>query len=593
MSRTDPATVWATGAAVAKGDVIEWAGEVDARLAFQTATELEAATIQGAGSDVQAVLLLAWAAAGDLPQPVVLQWVAAAPDDGVWVESADGAIWAFRGASACPEFFGAVGDGATDDIAALDATLALAVALKAPVRLRQGAVYGVSRPWDIVERGVVIETSGGRNETGISAENRAVTKFVALAGFSATSGVSAVIRVGALRSYSWPATSFSGDWDAQGYSQNSEQVGLYLGGGILIDCNDVADYGLALLNTSQAEVRGVCATNGAAGGLLFDGVWQTNIYNCVAKWCDGPGILLGHTNRKITNSLLADCQSSVNNGPQLLLEVPDTAENIRVGHDTLEIRKCLFESPEDTSTGSRVSVDEHIVRIEGAQNVEMHACTINQTAGNNSACLRFGKVGANKNPIRRFAMFGGKLQHSTDATKAAVSFVQPVKNLEFYGTMLLLNDSRAVDTTNLGAVSGVVPQVMFAGNYDEYVVKTVQDGLSPYVRFFNPGVIQAQRFVSGNPFVGTETQWNLGVYDTATNDRNPLLSLGAGPDLDRVLVPAGALLALEPMTGAEIAALTPAVGALAMWDGTGTAPDGASVGETMFVRKTGAWVAVA
>lgn len=44
--------------------------------------------------------------------------------------------------------------------------------------------------------------------------------------------------------------------------------------------------------------------------------------------------------------------------------------------------------------------------------------------------------------------------------------------------------------------------------------------------------------------------------------------------------------ALFPMTGAAIAALPLEVGDLVLWDGTGAAPDGASTGETVFVRKT-------
>ena len=469
----------------------------------------------------------------------------------------DGAWWELAEPWPTPEMFGARGNGAVDDIAALEAALQFVTARGGGViSTSPRAVYGISRPFANLSGPNVVFDGGG-----LRTESFGVTTLRKLPGFS---GEAAVI------------------WGANpGTGQNSALRG---GGirGLRIDGAGQPGDGLIVRKVGGASFENIDSENNQGWGFVFDGLWIGSIRSCTARG-NGGGFRFANTERKVSNVWLHDPHAADNDDWALLIE-SDPVSNAR-RPSQIDVFGGIFELPR--RTGSLALQPRPIVQIEACNEVRFFGTHLIQRGAGSTPteapCLVLGKAG-HALRCETVAMFSPRFQHAYPSPAHAVVCAADVGSVTIMAPDLRVveNASKVIDATaaTAGAISVVGGGLARGRVTDPNARIAIVSGELELSADAPGGDLRLGARAPGR-------RLELGAY-AADGGWRTALRLGEGASANLATL-RDMSLRLAPVASAPANAEE---GTLTYWNGAGAAPDGGANGPGLYLHKGAAigWV---
>lgn len=367
-------------------------------------------------SSVAAVQTTGYSANGDFGA-ALHKLAASEPSHDGKFQDGDDKWWELAERFACPEMFGAVGDGSTDDIAALDKLAAWQAATGGLIVMPR-KLYGISRPWEMSHDNIRISAEGGRTH------NTPACALVKLSGFSGAAGL-------ITRQVTTPTDAdILRGVNIQGIYVSGDESSYRAGGGFLFSM------------CSYVTVRDCQAQYNLGPGVEYDGCWVVTEDACAFRF-NGDSSAGTGGGRKLTNSTRANSQHwrrdfIINNN-----ENYDEFWEDGGGTNLRPVGIYTYGGIEETITGTYTG----IVIIESADRSHFFGTHFAQESGESPPCMILGSDTASES-IDGLGFFGCYWQHSNPGPDYAIETYDNIDNVAFINPVVRVSNSKFIDATN-------------------------------------------------------------------------------------------------------------------------------------------------
>ena len=266
--------------------------------------------------------------------------------------------------------FGAVGDGVTDDTAAIQAAVDFCVTNKSVLDLGVGT-YLISSPLVFLNP-IRIEGKYSRGETVYQTSIKKAVGFSGSAALIAGDGVTGL----------------------QGFHLE----------GVYIDGNSQTGDGLVMTKCANSTLKDIASEHNLGVGLVADGVWISNWYNLAIRENIGGGVDFRGDNREISNIRLFGLTSNQNATYQLKYS-GTTGDVIDVS-----IHSIILELPSD---------DSPLFICERASKCQFFGGTFAQQINKDGFCVDLGTA---SHSVDNITFMGVYFQYNpTDTSRSAIN----------------------------------------------------------------------------------------------------------------------------------------------------------------------------